>query len=113
MSSMAHFCLPYSFVGGIFMLWVGMMIARQPFFLTGIDRNESKDVAFSTMRLFIAIFAASITYIVYESASQNLRGLNNNNDDYTPIHPQGMSTYQVSTTLEMLDESDDDYREMS
>jgi len=120
---LSKFCAPYSAIGALFMFWVGAMIAKQPFFLSGLDDTEvCKDNAFGAMWLFIVIFGISVACLIYESASQNNHDRGLDRPAYSPILPPGMTDYEISTELEMSDmalitdnlimDSDSDSREI-
>ena len=83
------------------------MIAKQPFFLLGLENHEvCKDNAFGAMWLFVAIFGSSVAFLIYESVIKNNHDRGFDQSDYNPILPPGMSDYEVNTQLEMTEMSD-------
>merc|ERR1712151_435386 len=68
MGSASRCCAGYSAVGALFMLFVGVMLSTQPFYIGGIeDVGSAKVNAYGAMILFCVVFAASIFGIMYDS----------------------------------------------
>jgi len=88
----ARFCAPYSTVGALFMYIVALLIAKQPFYLLGLDDFEqSRENALGSMWLFIAIVLISTAYMGYESSTQRNYDLVETGN--SPNLPRGMSSY--------------------
>mmetsp|Transcript_7023 Transcript_7023/g.21018 ORF Transcript_7023/g.21018 Transcript_7023/m.21018 type:complete len:143 (-) Transcript_7023:707-1135(-) len=65
---LSQFCMYYSVVGTLFMLWVGIMITKQPFYMKGLeDVDRCRSNAFGAMWLFIFTFVSSVAYLCYDS----------------------------------------------
>ena len=61
-------CSFYSFTGIIFMLFVYIMLATQPFFITGLDDiDEARKNAFGALMTFVTTFALSVFMIMKQS----------------------------------------------
>ncbi|CAB9509286.1 expressed unknown protein [Seminavis robusta] len=66
--SLSHCCALYSAVGIIFMVWVGIMLIHQPFFVGGIeDVEKSKTSAFGAAGTFFLTFLISIIYLMVDT----------------------------------------------
>lgn len=60
-------CVYYSAIGMIFMLWVGMMITKQPFYIKGLESEEEcRSNAFGAMGFFVFTFVSSLAYLYYD-----------------------------------------------
>uniref|UniRef100_A0A7S0GJU4 Uncharacterized protein n=1 Tax=Proboscia inermis TaxID=420281 RepID=A0A7S0GJU4_9STRA len=65
-------CAFYSLIGAIFMFWVGIMVTKQPFYVGGLDDEDSaKESAFGAMGTFIFTFILSVIGIIYDSKNQD------------------------------------------
>mmetsp|Transcript_2487 Transcript_2487/g.3553 ORF Transcript_2487/g.3553 Transcript_2487/m.3553 type:complete len:105 (+) Transcript_2487:107-421(+) len=61
-------CLGYSVAGFVFTLWIGILLATQPFFIAGIeDADQAKNNAFGAMGMFLFTFFASLGGMYYDS----------------------------------------------
>eukprot|EP00567_Pseudictyota_dubia_P007624 CAMPEP_0197444770 /NCGR_PEP_ID=MMETSP1175-20131217/10166_1 /TAXON_ID=1003142 /ORGANISM="Triceratium dubium, Strain CCMP147" /LENGTH=133 /DNA_ID=CAMNT_0042975617 /DNA_START=355 /DNA_END=753 /DNA_ORIENTATION=+ len=64
----SQFCMYYSLVGTLFMLWVGVMISKQPFYMKGLeDVDRCRSNAFGAMWMFVFTFVSSVAYLWYDS----------------------------------------------
>mmetsp|Transcript_17720 Transcript_17720/g.27566 ORF Transcript_17720/g.27566 Transcript_17720/m.27566 type:complete len:120 (-) Transcript_17720:204-563(-) len=70
-------CAIYSFTGILFTLYVGVLLSKQPFLLSGIDNDDdAKSSAFGAMGMFILTFGLSI-YGIYHDAQQKREEIDN------------------------------------
>ena len=74
---------------------------KQPFFLLGLeDLDNCKNNAFGAMWLFIMIFASSVIFILYDTATKtNFQDLDEG--ESVPILPRGMTDYRVNSEVEL------------
>eukprot|EP00934_Nitzschia_sp_Nitz4_P007730 Nitzschia sp. Nitz4//scaffold17_size182527//161934//162333//NITZ4_001880-RA/size182527-snap-gene-0.284-mRNA-1//1//CDS//3329539418//7720//frame0 len=76
-------CAGYSVVGALFTLWVGVMLATQPFFIGGIeDAEEAKSSAFGAAGMFACTFVASVVGIWYDNQSKSQIESSEGGSDY-------------------------------
>lgn len=65
---LSQFCMYYSFIGTLFMLWVGIVITKQPFYIKGLeDVDQCRTNAFGAMWTFVLTFISSVAYLWYDS----------------------------------------------
>lgn len=94
----ATFCAGYSAVGTVFMLWVGVMVTRQPFYIAGIGDEEelkqSRKSAFGAMGTFLLSFALSMAYLAYEKKA--FQRDDSIHEERMQLVPTGMTEYNVN-----------------
>jgi len=99
MGSASRCCAYYSFVGALFMFWVGVMLTKQPFFVGGFEDNDAaenaKNNAFGAMGMFIFTFAVSLYGLYFSSKSRANMVSRDMVEMIRPLAPAGMSDYQV------------------
>jgi len=97
-ATIATICSGYSIIGALFMLWVGLMLTYQPFFIQGLDDVtgvEGKKTAFQTMFLFLATLLTSIGYLVYDKERIRREAAYEAVDNFDFTLPRGMTDYVV------------------
>jgi len=115
--TLATCCAGYSAVGTIFMLWVSVMVSRQPFYIAGIGNEEeevirqSRASAVGAMGTFFISFAISMAYLAYnkhifEKADSIV-------EERMELLPSGMTEYNVDDAFVTRSHHSEDFSEDS
>uniref|UniRef100_A0A7S4JA43 Uncharacterized protein n=1 Tax=Odontella aurita TaxID=265563 RepID=A0A7S4JA43_9STRA len=99
---LSHFCAIYSAIGALFQLWVGIMILKQPFYISGLkDVENCKQSAFGAMVLFVIVFFVSICYLCFDNTCNRSRYGELETTDHSERSslPPGMTDYEVNMEL--------------